>query len=104
MPSVALHVVEFTFQGGFESLPLRHYLSFQQLTCLFTFRFTFFLPVFRLHPDKFAGSGAWNLTATRYITLKTKAGKWTTVKPAMAENGRAAGIDSVICRGWRFQR
>jgi hypothetical protein len=23
MPSVALHVVEFTFLGGFESLPLR---------------------------------------------------------------------------------
>jgi hypothetical protein len=26
VPSVALHVVEFTFSGGFESLPLRHYL------------------------------------------------------------------------------
>jgi hypothetical protein len=25
VPSVALHVVEFTFLGGFESLPLRHY-------------------------------------------------------------------------------
>ncbi len=25
VPSVALHVVEFTFCGGFESLPLRHY-------------------------------------------------------------------------------
>jgi hypothetical protein len=24
MPSVALHVVEFTFYGGFESLTLRH--------------------------------------------------------------------------------
>ena len=23
MPSVALHVIEFTFSGGFESLPLR---------------------------------------------------------------------------------
>jgi hypothetical protein len=32
MPSVALHVVEFTFQGGFESLPLRQSFQSQPLT------------------------------------------------------------------------
>ena len=29
-----------------------------------------------------------NLTATFYVTIKTKAGRWTTVKPAMSDNGR----------------
>ena len=31
VPSVALHVVEFTFSGGFESLPLRQKFSFLHL-------------------------------------------------------------------------
>jgi hypothetical protein len=29
-----------------------------------------------------------NLAATLYITIRTASGKWTTVKPAMSDNGR----------------
>jgi len=37
-----------------------------------------------------------NLTATLYITIKTKAGKWTTVKPAMSDNGRLKKLVAVV--------
>jgi integrase len=37
-----------------------------------------------------------NLTATLYITVKTKAGKWTTVKPAMSDNGRLKKLVGMV--------
>ena len=37
-----------------------------------------------------------NLAATLYITIKTKAGKWTTVKPAMPDNGRLKKLVAVV--------
>jgi hypothetical protein len=46
MPSVALHVVEFTFVGGFESLPLRQILEIPDTYVEVSFRAGWLNPEF----------------------------------------------------------